>query len=81
MNGNTHDSSGFGHHGTLHHVTLTSNRFRRGSSVYSLNGTNAYIEIPDHALALNGQRRPAAPGAGRAERPHYLGLTNPLQVG
>jgi hypothetical protein len=29
-------------------VTLTSNRFGRGSSAYSFNGTYAYIEIPDH---------------------------------
>jgi hypothetical protein len=48
FNGNAHDASGFEHHGTLHNVTLTSNRFGRGSSAYSFNGTDAYIEIPDH---------------------------------
>jgi concanavalin A-like lectin/glucanase superfamily protein len=47
FNGNAHDAVG-GHHGTLHHVTLTSNRFGRGSSAYSFNGTDASIEIPDH---------------------------------
>jgi hypothetical protein len=47
FNGNAHDAVG-GHHGTLHNVTLTSNRFGRGSSAYSFNGTDAYIEIPDH---------------------------------
>jgi len=48
FNGNADDSSGKGHHGTLHNVTLTSNRLGHGSSAYSFNGTDAYIEIPDH---------------------------------
>jgi hypothetical protein len=48
FNGNADDSSGKGHHGTLHNVTLTSNRLGNGSSAYSFNGTDAYIEIPDH---------------------------------
>jgi hypothetical protein len=47
FNGNARDAVG-GHHGTLHNVTLTSNRFGRGSSAYAFNGTDAYIEIPDH---------------------------------
>jgi hypothetical protein len=48
FNGNAQDSSGFGHNGVNHNVTLTSNRFGNGSSAYSFNGTNGYIEIPDH---------------------------------
>lgn len=48
FNGTAQDSSGKRHHGTLHNVTLTSNRFSNGSSAYSFNGTDAYIEIPDH---------------------------------
>ena len=48
FNGNARDSSGRGHHGTLHNVYLTSNRLGNGSSAYSFNGTDAYIEIPDH---------------------------------
>jgi hypothetical protein len=48
FNGDAKDSSGRGHHGVLHNVTSTSNRFRNGSSAWSFNGTNAYIEVPDH---------------------------------
>ena len=48
FNGNANDLSGKGHYGTLHNVTLTSNRFGNGRSAYSFNGTDAYIEIPDH---------------------------------
>jgi hypothetical protein len=48
FNGDANDSSGRSHHGTIRNVTPTSNRFRNGSSAYSFNGTNAYIEIPDH---------------------------------
>jgi len=47
FNGNAQDAIG-GHHGIPHHVTLTSNRFGRGSSAYSFNGTDTYIEIPNH---------------------------------
>jgi hypothetical protein len=57
FNGNAHDAVGR-HHGTLHNVTMTSNRFGRGSSAYSFNGTDAYIEIPDHnafSLPTTGQ--------------------------
>jgi Concanavalin A-like lectin/glucanases superfamily len=57
FDGNTHDAVG-GHHGTPHNVTLTSNRFGRGSSAYSFNGTNAYIQIPDHnAFSLPTTKR------------------------
>jgi hypothetical protein len=58
FNGTAQDSSGFGHHGTKHNVTLTSNRFGNGSSAYSFNGTDAYIEIPTHhafSVATTGQ--------------------------
>jgi hypothetical protein len=57
FNGDAHDAVG-GHHGIPHNVTLTSNRFGRGSSAYSFNGTDAYIEIPDHnafSLPTTGQ--------------------------
>jgi len=54
FNGNAQDSSGFGHNGVTHNVTLTSNRFGNGSSAYSFNGTDGYIEIPDNnALSLS----------------------------
>jgi hypothetical protein len=49
FNGNANDSVG-GHHGAIHGATPTSNRFTNGSSAYSFNGTNAYIEIPDHSV-------------------------------
>jgi hypothetical protein len=48
FNGNANDSSGRGHHGTIHNAYLTSNRLGNGSSAYSFNGTNAYVEVPDH---------------------------------
>jgi hypothetical protein len=48
FNGNADDSSGRGHHGVLHNVALTSNRLGNGSSAWSFNGTDAYIEVPDH---------------------------------
>jgi hypothetical protein len=57
FNGDAHDAVG-GHHGIAYNVTLTSNRFGRGSSAYSFNGTDAYIEIPDHnafSLPTTGQ--------------------------
>jgi hypothetical protein len=57
FNGDAHDAVG-GHHGIPHNVTLTSNRVGRGSSAYSFNGTDAYIEIPDHnafSLPTTGQ--------------------------
>jgi hypothetical protein len=47
FNGNADDSSGHGHHGVKHNVLPTSDRFGQGSSAYSFNGTDAYIEIPD----------------------------------
>jgi hypothetical protein len=46
LNGDANDSVG-GHHGTIHNAVPTSNRFTNGTSAYSFNGTNAYIEIPD----------------------------------
>jgi hypothetical protein len=48
FNGDAKDSSGRGHDGVLHNVTPTSNRRGNGSSAYSFNGDDAYIEIPDH---------------------------------
>ena len=48
FNGTAQDSSGYGRHGATHNVTLTSNRLGNGSSAYSFNGTDAYIEIPDY---------------------------------
>jgi hypothetical protein len=48
FNGNANDASGRGRHGIVHNAAPTSNRFGRGSSAFSFNGTNAYIEIPDH---------------------------------
>jgi Concanavalin A-like lectin/glucanases superfamily len=58
FNGNALDSSGFGHNGAIHNVTLTSDRLGNGSSAYSFNGTNAYIEMPDSnafSLSTTGQ--------------------------
>lgn len=58
FNGNANDSSGHGHHATIHNAYLTSNRLGNGSSAYSFNGTDAYIEIPDHdafSLTTTGQ--------------------------
>jgi hypothetical protein len=46
LNGDANDSIG-GRHGSIQGATPTSNRFTNGSSAYSFNGTNAYIEIPD----------------------------------
>jgi len=48
FNGNASDSSGNGHHGIIHNVSLTSNRLGNGKTAYSFNGIDAYIEIPDH---------------------------------
>jgi hypothetical protein len=48
FNGDAGDSSGRGHHGVPHNVTPTSNRLGNGSSAWSFNGADAYIEIPDH---------------------------------
>jgi Concanavalin A-like lectin/glucanases superfamily len=58
FNGDARDASGRGHQGILHSVNPTSNRFGKGSSAYSFNGTNAYIEISDHrdfSLATTGK--------------------------
>jgi len=48
FNGNANDSSGKDHHGIIHNVSLTSGRLGNGRSAYSFNGSDAYIEIPDH---------------------------------
>src|SRR5688500_2341746 len=48
FNGDANDTSGKAHHGVVRNATLTSNRFGRGSSAYSFNGTDAHVEIPDH---------------------------------
>jgi Concanavalin A-like lectin/glucanases superfamily len=48
FNGDASDSSGRGHHGVNHGASPTSNRSGNGSSAYSFNGTDAYVEIPDH---------------------------------
>jgi len=48
FNGNALDSSGSGRNGVIHNATLTSDRLGNGSSAYSFNGTNAYIEVPDN---------------------------------
>jgi hypothetical protein len=48
FNGDARDTSGKGHHGVVRNATPTSNRFGNGSSAYSFNGANAYVEIPDH---------------------------------
>jgi hypothetical protein len=50
FNGSANDTSGLGRHGVLHNVTPTSNRFGNGTSAYSFNGTNAYVEIADHRV-------------------------------
>ena len=58
FNGNALDSSGFGRNGVIHNATLTSDRLGNGSSAYSFNGTNAYIEVPDNnafSLPTTGQ--------------------------
>jgi hypothetical protein len=58
FNGNANDTSGHGHHGVLHNATPTSDRFSKGSSAYSFNGTDAYVEIADHrvfSVATTGQ--------------------------
>jgi Concanavalin A-like lectin/glucanases superfamily len=84
FNGNAHDAVG-GHHGTLHNVALTSNRLGHGSSAYSFNGTNAYIQIPDHnvfslpttkQLSISVWMRPGTlnfPNDERSGYVHWLG--------
>jgi hypothetical protein len=57
LNADANDFVG-GHHGIIHGAVPTSNRFTNGSSAYAFNGTNAYIEIPDHpafSVATTGQ--------------------------
>jgi hypothetical protein len=91
FNGNALDSSGFGHNGSTHNVTLTSNRFGNGSSAYSFNGTDAYIEIPDanaFSVSTTGQLSisvwmrpgtltfPSTEGTGYV---HWLGKGEPNQ--
>ena len=57
FNGNANDPVG-GHNGLIHFAAPTSNRFGNSNSAYALNGTNAWIEIPDHddlSIATTGE--------------------------
>jgi len=45
-NGNTNDSSGFGHNGVAHNTTLTPNRFGTPNSAIAFDGISSYIDIP-----------------------------------
>jgi Concanavalin A-like lectin/glucanases superfamily len=58
FNGDARDSSGHGHNGVKHNVLPTSDRFGHGTSAYSFNGVDSYIEIPDHkdfSVSTTGQ--------------------------
>lgn len=45
FNGNAHDESGRGNHGTVHGATLTEDRFGNENSAYSFDGVDDYIDI------------------------------------
>jgi hypothetical protein len=47
FNGNANDASGNGNNGTAHGATLTTDRFGYTNQAYSLNGTSAYILVPN----------------------------------
>ncbi len=49
FDGNANDVSGNNHNGIVYNATLTTDRFGTPNSAYHFNGTNARIEIPDHA--------------------------------
>jgi hypothetical protein len=52
FSGNANDSSGNGHHGTVHGASLTTDRSGAGSKAYSFNGTSDYIQTAaDNALS------------------------------
>ncbi|WP_159719025.1 LamG domain-containing protein [Geminicoccus flavidas] len=58
FSGSARDLSGQGHHGTVHHARLTRDRFGRPRQAYFFNGSDAYVEVPDHdvfSLATTGQ--------------------------
>lgn len=46
FNGNANDISGNGYNGTLHGVSLTTDRFGNANSAYSFDGTSNYISLP-----------------------------------
>jgi hypothetical protein len=87
FNGDANDSSGRGHHGVLHNVTLTSNRLGNGSSAWSFNGMDAYIEVPDHddfSVATTGQLSISVwmrPGTTRFPRTEGTGYVHWLGKG
>ncbi len=58
FSGSALDLSGQGHHGTVHHARLTRDRFGRPRQAYFFNGSDAYVEVPDHdvfSLSTTGQ--------------------------
>ncbi len=55
FNGNAHDESGYGNHGTVHGAQLTTNRFGEANKAYQFDGQEAYIEVAD-APALHTTR-------------------------
>lgn len=58
FSGSARDLSGQGHHGTVHHARLTRDRFGRPRQAYFFNGSDGYVEVPDHdvfSLSTTGQ--------------------------
>ena len=48
FNGNAHDGSGNGNHGTVNGATLTTDRFGNQNSAYDFDGVNNWIQVQDH---------------------------------
>ena len=81
FNGDANDSSGHHHDGVRHNVRPTSDRLGHGTSAYSFNGTDAYIEIPDHTdfsvsttgqLSISVWMRPGTLNFPRSEHSGYV---------
>ncbi|MFC1853525.1 LamG domain-containing protein [candidate division CSSED10-310 bacterium] len=51
FNGNANDESGFGNHGTVTGVTLTTDRFGNPDSSYSYDGGEDYIDLGDNIFS------------------------------
>jgi hypothetical protein len=50
FNGNANDASGNANNGAVYNALLTTDRFGDHNSAYYLNGTNAYISIPNNPV-------------------------------
>lgn len=48
FNGNANDESGTGNNGTVHGATLTTDRFGNSNGAYLFDGTDDWIEVPNH---------------------------------